>query len=63
MRKIELGDTVEFTINGEKHTGIINVIDFTGTFFSDKPSADILDQQNNMLYKHINLDAIKILNK
>lgn len=52
--KYKEGTTVKFIINNELKTGIVFVVDKYGTFDnSTDVSYDILVEDENMLYKHI----------
>lgn len=53
--KFNLNDVVSFSLCGKKKQGIIYIIDKYGTFFDKSDvSYDILVDEENMLYKHIN---------
>ena len=52
--KHKVGDTVKFIFGNELKTGIVFVVDKYGTFDnSTDVSYDILVEDENMLYKHI----------
>lgn len=52
--KHKVGDTVKFIFNNELKTGIVFVVDKYGTFDnSTDVSYDILVEDENVLYKHI----------
>ena len=49
------GDIVKVKIGDTEITGAVAIIDRYGTFFDDSDvSYDILNKEENMLYKHIN---------
>ena len=53
--KYNYGDVVKVKIGDHKFDGVIAIIDRYGTFFDDSDvSYDILNKEENMLYKHIN---------
>jgi hypothetical protein len=52
--KYEYGDIVEFLINGEIKTGIVEIIDEWGTFENDSDvHYDVLCTEEKTLYKHL----------
>lgn len=52
--KFELGQLVHFNFGDEKKEGRIEIIDKFGCFnSSDDVSYDILNEEENCLYKHI----------
>ena len=52
--KYNYSDIVKFNIDNEEKHGIIYIIDSYGTFFDDSDVCyDILDEDENILYKHI----------
>lgn len=55
---MKIGNKVSFKLNGEIHDGEIYVIDRNGTYFSRKPSVDIMVKSENMLYKHVPMEEI-----
>ena len=53
--KYKYGDIVKAKIGDTEITGAVAIIDRYGTFFDDSDvSYDILNKEENMLYKHIN---------
>lgn len=53
--KYKYGDIVKVKIGDTDITGAVAIIDRYGTFFDDSDvSYDILNKEENMLYKHIN---------
>lgn len=57
--KYNYGDRVKFNVNGEYKEGEIAIIDRYGTFFDDSDvSYDILNEEENMLYKHCREDCV-----
>lgn len=53
--KFDYGDVVKFNINDEEKCGVVAIIDRYGTFFDDSDACyDILNEDENILYKHIN---------
>lgn len=53
--KYKFGDIVKVKFGGTEFTGAVAIIDRYGTFFDDSDvSYDILNKEENMLYKHIN---------
>ena len=61
--KFVFGDKVKFTINNEKKTGTIYIIDKYGTFEDDSDvSYDILNDDETCLYKHINEKYVELCN-
>ncbi len=53
--KYKYGDIVKVKIGDTEITGAVAIIDRYGTFFDDSDvSYDILNKEENMLYKHIN---------
>ena len=61
--KYKLYDNVSFEIDGKTVKGRIYIIDAYGTWDNDgvDVSYDIMDDANNVLYKHIGEHAIKKL--
>lgn len=60
--KYEYGDIVRFNIKNEVITGKVYIIDKYGTFEDNSDvSYDILDETNNILYKHIREDKVVIV--
>ena len=58
--KYDYGDIVKFNIGeNEQRTGVVAIIDRYGTFFDNSDvSYDILNKEENMLYKHFREDFI-----
>lgn len=57
--KYKYGDIVRFNIKNEVITGKVYIIDKYGTFEDNSDvSYDILDETNNILYKHIREDKV-----
>lgn len=57
--KYDYGDVVTFKCGNELKTGIVAIIDANGTFFDQSDvSYDILNKEENMLYKHFREDLI-----
>ena len=53
--KFKVGDKVSFNLNGQKKVGTVYIVDKWGTFFDDSDASyDILVEEENCLYKHIN---------
>lgn len=51
--KFEIGDDVYFTHNGETINGVIYIVDTIDYSYYDEASYDVMDQDKNMLYKHV----------
>lgn len=61
--KYRYGDVVEFKIKTKEgdssRNGVIAIIDSYGTFFDDSDvSYDILNKDENILYKHVREDYV-----
>lgn len=53
--KYSYGDIIKVQFGDEEITGAVAIIDKYGTFFDDSDvSYDILNKEENILYKHIN---------
>jgi len=57
--KYTYGDVVEFKYGDGVKTGIIAIVDRYGTFMDDSDASyDILNKQENILYKHFREDFV-----
>lgn len=57
--KYTYGDVVEFKCGDEVKTGIVAIVDRYGTFMDDSDASyDILNKQENILYKHCREDFV-----
>lgn len=53
--KYNYGDIVKVKIGDTEFNGVVAIVDRYGTFFDDSDvSYDILNKEENMLYKHCN---------
>lgn len=51
--KYKVNETVRFTINEVERTGVVFIVDAYGAFECNDVSYDILVDQENCLYKHV----------
>lgn len=61
--KFEVDDRVKFMLDDEYIEGKVYIVDRWGTFWDDSDvSYDIMDEQHNILYKHISERHVEAVN-
>lgn len=62
--KFNLGDKVQFELNGCMLSGVIYIVDAYGTFENPSDASyDIYVESENCLYKHITESSVTFLSK
>lgn len=57
----KVGDMVTFQCGNAQKKGVVVIVDAYGTFECPNiPSYDILVEEENMLYKHVRSDMVKL---
>lgn len=59
--KFNVGEKVRFTINDMELVGIVEIVDFGGSFEHDYHSYDIFVAEKNCLYKHVLEESCSIV--